>query len=55
MPEIDAVTQKQLLLHQFLTGIPVDVSKQLRAIGEIKDLDRLIQQAKYCSYWKIAK
>ena len=46
MPEIDAATRKQLLLHQFLTGIPVEVSKQLRAVGEIEDLDRIIQRAK---------
>ena len=46
MPEIYAATRKHLLLHQFLNGIPVEVSKQLRAIGEIGDLDRLIQLAK---------
>ena len=46
IPEIDAATRKQLLLHQFLTGIPVEVSKQLRAVGEIEDLDRIIQRAK---------
>ena len=46
MPEIDAATRKHLLLHQFLNGIPVEVSKQLRAVGEIGDLDRLIQRAK---------
>ena len=46
MPDADAQTRKQLLIHQFLTGIPVEVSKQLRATGEIEDLDRLIQQAK---------
>ena len=44
MPDADAPTRKQLLIHQFLTGIPVEVSKQLRAAGEIEDLDR--QQAK---------
>ena len=46
MPEIDAATRKHLLLHQFLNGIPVEVSKQLQAVGEIGDLDRLIQRAK---------
>ena len=46
MPDADAPTRKQLLIHQFLTGIPVEVSKQLRAAGEIEDLDRLIQRAK---------
>ena len=46
MLDADAQTRKQPLIHQFLTGIPVEVSKQLRAAGEIEDLDRLIQGAK---------
>ena len=46
MPDEDAATRKQLLIHQFLTGIPDKVSKQLRAAGEIDDLERIIQQAK---------
>ena len=43
MPDADAGTRKQLLTHQFLTGIPDEVSKQLRAAGEIDDLERIIQ------------
>jgi len=39
MPEADAAMLKQLLIHEFITGIPVEVSKQLRAVGEIDDLD----------------
>ena len=46
MPEADVDTRKQLLTHQFLTGIPVEVSKQLRAVGDINDLDKLIQRDK---------
>ena len=46
MPKADATTRKKLLIHQFLTGIPVEVSKQLRAIGDMADLDKLIQRAK---------
>ena len=46
MPDADAATCKQLLIHQFLTGIPDKVSKQLRATGEIDDLERIIQWAK---------
>ena len=34
MPEISAQTTEQLLLHQFLTGLPHEVSKQLRATGK---------------------
>ena len=39
MPELDAPAREQLLLHQFLAGIPDSVSRQLRATGEIKTLD----------------
>ena len=46
MPEADVTTRKQLLIHQFLTGVPVEVSKQLRAIGKVNDLDKLVQRAK---------
>ena len=31
MPDMDVATRDQLLLHQFLAGIPLGVSKQLRA------------------------
>ena len=46
MPDADAATCKQLLIHQFLTGIPDEVSKQLRAAGETDNLERIIQRAK---------
>ena len=46
MPTADAATRSQLLIHQFLTGLPTETSKQLRAIGEIDDLGQLIQRAK---------
>ena len=46
MPDADANTRKRLLTHQFLTGIPAEVSKQLRAVGEVDDLDKLMQRAK---------
>jgi len=46
IPAADDTTRKQLLIHQFLIGIPVEVSKQLRAVGDINDLDKLIQRAK---------
>ena len=35
MPEADAATRKQLLIHQFLTRLPTHVSRQLWAAGEI--------------------
>ena len=43
MPYADAATCKQLLTHQFLTGILNEVSKQLRAAGVIDDLEKIIQ------------
>ena len=46
MPGADADTRKQLLLHQFITGLPAHVSKQLRATGEVSDLDKVLERAK---------
>ena len=33
MPDIPAAAKEQLLLHQFLSGLPQEVVKQLRATG----------------------
>jgi len=46
MPAADAPTPQQLVIHQFLTGLSLEVSKQLRAAGEINDLGQLMQRAK---------
>ena len=47
MPELkDSATRKQLLLHQFLAGLPQEVSRQLRAAGETKDLDTVVERAR---------
>jgi len=46
MPGLDKPAQDQLLLHQFLVGIPDAVSQQLRATGEIKSLDVAVAQAR---------
>ena len=46
MPEITANAAEQLLLHQFLTGLPHDVSKQLRATRATDTLKTAIKQAK---------
>ena len=45
MPAANAPTRQQLVIHQFLTGFPLEVSKRLRAAGagEIYDL---MQRAK---------
>ena len=34
MPDADAATLKQLLLHQFVSGLPAHIGKQLRATGK---------------------
>ena len=46
MPDIDAIARSQLVLHQFLVGLPVKVSRQLRASGETNDLDKTIERAR---------
>ena len=46
MPEIDQKTRDQLLLHQFVAGLPVQVSKQLRAVGATTELKSTVQRAK---------
>ena len=46
MPEADAATRQKLLVHQFLSGLPTEISKQLRAAGEIEELDKLVQRAR---------
>ena len=46
MPGMDATARKQLLLHQFLCGLPVSVSKQIRAAGDVKDIEKAIERAR---------
>ena len=46
MPDISAPTAEQLLLHQFLTGLPLEVSKQLRATGATTTLKIAVERAK---------
>ena len=43
MPGLDATARDQLLLHQFLGGIPSTVSRQLRATGETKTLATTVE------------
>ena len=46
MPEAGEATRKQLLLHQFVSGLPVNISKQLRVMGALDDLDVVVERAK---------
>lgn len=46
MPGLDKTARDQLLLHQFLAGVPDAVSRQLRATGETKTLDAAVVRAR---------
>ena len=46
MPGLAAEAKQQLLVHQFLAGLPVSVSQQLRATGDTKVLDQVVERAK---------
>lgn len=42
----DATAKGQLLLHQFLAGIPQSLSGPIRASGEVQDLDKAVERAR---------
>ena len=46
MPELAENARQPLLLHQFLSGLPDAISRQLRASGDTKDLNAVVQRAK---------
>ena len=46
MPDLDTTTRYQLLLHQFVAGLPQAVSQQLRVTGEAKDLAATMERAR---------
>ena len=46
MPGLAENATNPLLLHQFLTGLPGSISRQLRASGNTKDLVTVVQRAK---------
>ena len=46
MPGLEENARNQLLLHQFLSGLPEAASKQLRVGGEVKALDIAISRAR---------
>ena len=47
MPEISTAGKEQLLLHQFLSELPQEVSKQLRATGATTTLTGAVERAKF--------
>ena len=46
MPNIDGEARNQLLLHQFLAGLPVSVSRQLRATADITTVEKALERAR---------
>ena len=46
MPNLESATRDQLLLHQFLAGLPTTISRQLRAVGEAKSLQAAVERAR---------
>ena len=46
MPILAAEAKQQLLIHQFLAGLPASVSQQLRATGNTQVLDQVVERAK---------
>ena len=46
MPDADATTRNELVLHLFVSGLPSRIGKQLRATGEVSDLDMVLEQEK---------
>ena len=45
MPELTVEAKQQLLVHQFLNGLPLSVSQQIRATGETKSLEQVVERA----------
>jgi len=43
MLKVEKVVCDQLLLHQFLTGLPNAISRQIRATGDVKTLDAVVK------------
>ena len=46
IPDMEQVAKEPLLLHQFLAGIPENISKQVRASGEVTTLDTAVTRTK---------
>ena len=45
MPELPQEARDQLLLHQFLNGLPPAISKQLRSTGDTRQLETTVERA----------
>ena len=45
VPGLDVNAREQMLIHQFLTGLLTDISRQLRATEEAKELTKVVERA----------
>ena len=46
MPSLDKNAHSELVLHQFIAGLPVHISTQLRATGDTKKLDETVERTR---------
>ena len=46
MPDLPQDTREHLLLHQFLSGLPTAISKQLHSTGENQRLELMVEQTR---------
>ena len=46
MPDVTGAAREQLLLHQFVAGLPASVSKQLRAAGDVTRIETAVERAR---------
>ena len=46
MPDVTGAAKEQLLLHQFLAGLPVSISKQLRAAGDVTRVETALERTR---------
>ena len=46
LPNLDLIPMEQLLLHQFLAGLPPAVSRQLRPTEDTKTLEEAVEHAR---------
>ena len=46
MPELDKSAREQILLHQFIAGIPPHVSRAIRAAADVSSLEKAIERAR---------
>ena len=46
MPGQERPARDQLLLHQFVTGLPDAISRQLRAAGETRELEKAVERVR---------